>query len=117
MSGGSFREGCPWNIRRVSSSANVTITALYYHTALLLSSVTIVKRYYSFLVAVCYTPLMETQKPAEATVTQATPPSVPVPNPLADLVSHFEDDPDWDVMMASIRRHRREMDAVWDSAE
>jgi len=29
----------------------------------------------------------------------------------------FADDPFWDEMQDSIRRHRREMDAEWDTAE
>ncbi len=62
---------------------------------------------------------METQPPTKptkpATLTPA--PDTPVLNPLAELVSHFEDDPYWDVMMDSIRRNRREMDAAWDNVE
>ena len=62
---------------------------------------------------------METQKPAEPAKPEAQNPvpNASVPNPLAQLVSHFEDDPDWDVMVDSIRRHRREMDAAWDNVE
>ncbi len=62
---------------------------------------------------------METQKPAEAAPPEASSDASIsfAPNPLAELVSHFEDDPDWDIMMDSIRHHRLEMDAQWASVE
>lgn len=62
---------------------------------------------------------METQKPTEPvkSESQISAPDAPILNPLAELVSHFEDDPYWDVMMDSIRRNRREMDAAWDNVE
>jgi len=66
-----------------------------------------------------YTPNMETQKPTEPTKPELQNPTAEVPtlNPLAEPISHFEDDPFWDEMMDSIRRHRREMDATWDTAQ
>lgn len=62
---------------------------------------------------------MEPQQPAENPHNETQSPSLEtrIPNPLAELVSHFEDDPFWDDMMDSIRRHRREMDAAWDNVE
>lgn len=62
---------------------------------------------------------MEPQKPTELTKPEAQNPApdASVLNPLAQLVSHFADDPDWDVMVDSIRRHRREMDAAWNTSE
>jgi hypothetical protein len=39
------------------------------------------------------------------------------PNPLAQSAGRFQDDPFWDEMLDSIRRHRREMDAEWDVPE
>ena len=38
-------------------------------------------------------------------------------DPLLESAGRFQDDPFWDDMMESIRRHRREMDAEWDDAE
>ena len=38
-------------------------------------------------------------------------------NPLAQSAGLLRDDPFWDEMMASIRRHRAEIDAEWDTAE
>jgi len=57
---------------------------------------------------------METQQQTENTAQDTLPTAshIPVRNPLADLVSHFEDDPFWDGMMESIRRHRLELDAA-----
>lgn len=40
-----------------------------------------------------------------------------LPYSLLDSAGKFADDPYWDVMMDSIRRHRREMDAAWDNVE
>lgn len=39
------------------------------------------------------------------------------PDPLLQSAGHYRDDPFWDEMLASIRRHRREMDAEWDATE
>jgi len=39
------------------------------------------------------------------------------PDPLLQSAGHFQDDPFWDEMLDSIRRHRREMDAQWDMPE
>lgn len=39
------------------------------------------------------------------------------PYSLAQSGGRFADDPFWDQMQESIRRHRREMDAEWDTAE
>lgn len=36
---------------------------------------------------------------------------------LLESAGKFADDPNWDVMMDSIRRHRREMDAEWGDVE
>jgi hypothetical protein len=44
-------------------------------------------------------------------------PDPPAPNSLIESAGKFADDPYWDVMMDSIRRHRREMDAAWDDVE
>ncbi len=46
----------------------------------------------------------------------------PAPNPslshsLLESAGKFADDPFWDEMMDSIRRHRLEMDAAWDDVE
>ena len=62
---------------------------------------------------------METPQPAEAAKPEPPAPALDPPalNPLAESISHFEDDPFWDDMMDSIRRHRREMDAAWEAEE
>ena len=39
------------------------------------------------------------------------------PNPWLESVGRYKDDPSWDFVMESIRRHRREMDAEWDEPE
>ena len=39
------------------------------------------------------------------------------PDPFLQSAGSFRDDPFWDEMMDSIRRHRREMDAQWDTPE
>ncbi len=39
------------------------------------------------------------------------------PDPLLQSAGRYQDDPFWDEMLASIRRHRREMDSEWDAAE
>ena len=39
------------------------------------------------------------------------------PDPLLQSAGRFQDDPFWDEMLDSIRRHRREMDAQWDVTE
>ena len=61
---------------------------------------------------------MEPQQRAENAKQDTSPTASdpPVRNPLADLVSHFEDDPFWDEMMEAIRRHRLELDAACDLA-
>lgn len=41
----------------------------------------------------------------------------PGPNPLLQSGGAFRDDPFWDQMLDSIRRHRHEMDAEWDVSE
>ena len=38
-------------------------------------------------------------------------------DPMLESFGHFRDDPFWEEMMESIRRHRREMDAAWDAPE
>lgn len=38
-------------------------------------------------------------------------------NPLAQSGGRFQDDPFWDEMLKSIRRHRREIDSAWDVPE
>ena len=66
-----------------------------------------------------YTPLMETPKPTEASQPESQNPT-PNPlmlNPMLESAGKFADDPFWDEMMDSIRRHRREMDAEWDDRE
>lgn len=62
---------------------------------------------------------METQKQAENAEQEAQDLTLNTPmlNPLAEPISHFEDDPFWDEMMDSIRRHRLEMDAAWAASE
>ena len=62
---------------------------------------------------------METQKPTEPAKPQTHKlvPDPPAPNSLIESAGKFADDPFWDEMMESIRRHRREMDAVWDDVE
>ncbi|MGI4788907.1 MAG: hypothetical protein ACRYFS_08650 [Janthinobacterium lividum] len=48
-------------------------------------------------------------------------PQPQIPNPLAepllDSAGKFADDPFWDEMLDSIRRHRLELDAEWETAE
>ena len=39
------------------------------------------------------------------------------PYSLSQSGGRFADDPFWDQMQASIRRHRREMDAEWDESK
>ena len=58
---------------------------------------------------------METRQPTEATaLKQATEQTdLPEPNPLAQSGGRFQSDPFWEEMLASIRQHRREMDAEW----
>ena len=56
--------------------------------------------------------------------TQATPPAgaagvddaadTPEQDPVLESFGRFRDDPFWDEMQESIRRHRREMDAEWE---
>ena len=48
--------------------------------------------------------------------TPAPTPELP-PHPMLESAGKFADDPFWDEMMDSIRRHRREMDAEWDTEE
>ena len=62
---------------------------------------------------------MEPQQPADTPRNEAQSPSLEtrIPNPLAEPISHLEDDPFWDEMMDAIRRKRRELDAAWDSVE
>jgi hypothetical protein len=57
---------------------------------------------------------METQKPTEPTKPDAQNPAI---NPMLESAGKFADDPFWDEMLDSIRRHRLEMDAEWDNAE
>lgn len=60
---------------------------------------------------------METPPQTEAA--KLEPPAasdLPVRNPLAEPISHFEDDPFWDEMIEAIRRHRQELDAAWGTA-
>lgn len=38
-------------------------------------------------------------------------------NPLLQSAGRFRDDPFWNEMLDSIRRHRREIDAQWDVPE
>lgn len=38
-------------------------------------------------------------------------------DPIFESFGRYRDDPFWDEMMESIRRHRREMDAAWDEPE
>lgn len=47
--------------------------------------------------------------------TDSPTPDDPAANPLAQSGGRFADDPFWDEMQESIRRHRREMDAEWDA--
>ena len=62
---------------------------------------------------------MKTQKQADTAEQEAqtSTAEIPVLNPLAEPISHFEDDPFWDEMMDSIRRHRQELDAAWNNVE
>ena len=62
---------------------------------------------------------METQKPTELMKPPAHKlvPDPPPPNTLIESAGKFADDPFWDEMMESIRRHRRELDAEWDNVE
>ena len=39
------------------------------------------------------------------------------PNPWLEPAGRYKDDPSWDFVMESIRRHRAEMDAEWDEPE
>ena len=39
------------------------------------------------------------------------------PDPFLESAGSLANDPFWDEMMESIRRHRREMDAEWDNVE
>ena len=39
------------------------------------------------------------------------------PDSLLESASRYKDDPSWDFVMESIRRHRAEMDAEWDEPE
>ena len=71
-----------------------------------------------------YTALMETPPKSEMSQQEAKKPisCYPAPDPnqsysLLGSAGKFADDPDWDVMMESIRRHRLEMDAEWDNVE
>lgn len=61
---------------------------------------------------------MEAQQPQnpgqEAQMPASHPPS---PDPFLESAGHLADDPFWDEMMDSIRRHRREMDAAWNNVE
>ncbi len=61
---------------------------------------------------------METLPPQKSGQEVQTPtPHMPLPDPFLESAGHLADDPFWDEMMESIRRHRREMDAVWDNVE
>ncbi len=62
---------------------------------------------------------METQQPAESAkpTAQMTTLDVTEVDPLLESAGKFADDPYWDVMMDSIRRHRLEIDAEWDNVE
>ena len=61
---------------------------------------------------------MEPQQPAENPRPE-TQPQVPNPlaEPLLDSAGKFADDPFWDDMIDSIRRHRLELDAEWETVE
>lgn len=54
--------------------------------------------------------------PAKAANPDAATEAQPL-NPLAQSAGLLRDDPFWEEMMESIRRHRREIDAEWDDAE
>ena len=67
---------------------------------------------------------METPPKSEPSQQEAKKPisCYPAPDPnqsysLLESAGKFADDPYWDVMMESIQRHRREMDAAWDAVE
>ena len=49
--------------------------------------------------------------------TQVSAPNPPVLDPLLESAGKLADDPFWDEMMDSIRLHRREMDAAWNTSE
>ena len=61
---------------------------------------------------------METSSNSDPTGKQ--PPSQvpnPLPNPMLESAGKFADDPFWDEMIDSIRRHRLELDAAIDAEE
>jgi tRNA(fMet)-specific endonuclease VapC len=61
---------------------------------------------------------METPQPQNPKQETQTPVAhLPSPDPFLESAGHLADDPFWDEMMASIRRHRLEMDAAWDHVE
>ena len=55
--------------------------------------------------------------PSPPSVEQDAMIDTPESNPLLQSAGTFQDDPFWDEMLDSIRRHRREMDAQWDVPE
>ena len=55
--------------------------------------------------------------PSPPPVEQDAATDTPESNPLLQSAGAFRDDPFWDEMLDSIRRHRREMDAQWDVPE
>ena len=60
---------------------------------------------------------MDTPQQTEAKLETPAVSNPLVLNPLAEPISHFEDDPFWDEMMDAIRRNRQELDAAWDTTE
>ena len=63
---------------------------------------------------------MEITKTTRVSLPAASPaPDTDTPelNPLLESAGLLRDDPFWDEMMESIRRHRQEMDAEWDESE
>jgi|GEM_PF-6086561 len=62
------------------------------------------------------TDTIETPPPSGATGTDVAADTQET-DPLLQSAGRYKDDPFWDEMMDSIRRHRREMDAQWDVPE
>ena len=50
----------------------------------------------------------------DSTDLAADPPEL---DPILQSAGRYRDDPFWEEMQDSIRQHRREMDAEWDSSE
>jgi hypothetical protein len=65
---------------------------------------------------------MDTFRKPNASIPEPSPESetaleIPETNLLAQSEGRFQDDPFWEEMLASIYRHRREMDAEWNVPE